>query len=183
MKNEANKPLPAIANTINADLLPKVRKWLAKNHPEANFTDSELSTLLCYATTPKDFRVPTPATAGQDWQNGKLSSFKGIVENALVDPGMVQMHQLMLSHPEATVAALSRFQHEDRKRMLNRVRRALRAENLEGMKGNELVEYLVDVGEFNESERPNLRRRLQEMRSEDAATLKGIDPVFLKAET
>jgi len=163
----ANKPIPAVANTVNADLVPKVRKWLEKNHPDSLFTDGELSTLLCYATTPEDFSMPTSADAVKAFHAGTLQTVEGAM-SILPDRGMNEIHRLMLRDPDAVLSALIRFRIEDARGMGDKIRRAIRRENCEGLSGNELVRFLTeDTGEIPVQQAATVRRRLQEMRRDD----------------
>ena len=85
----------------------------------------------------------------------------------LPDMGLREVHQLMTKHPKATIAALAQFQHEDEKLLRNRLRRAVRRESCEGMRGNELAKHLVDDGQIEPSQQERARRYLNEMRRED----------------
>ncbi|MDQ8193380.1 hypothetical protein QEH59_03020 [Coraliomargarita sp. SDUM461004] len=170
-KQKPNPRIPAIANTLNADLIPKVKKWLEKKHPEANFTDSNLSTLMCYALAPDDFKMTTATDAVNACKNGKSLNLEDAL-TLLPDAGIILVHKLMTRHPIATVATLAQFQHEDQKLMKNKIRKALRRENLEFQSGNELVQYLADKGQIHPDQIDSARRRLQEMRNED---LQNID--------
>jgi len=161
-----NDPIPETANVLNADLVPPVKKWLAKHHPDAKFTDSNLDTLLCYATAPDDFWMPSKTDVEASHEKKRLHNLAYSLM-LLPDAGLREVHQLMTKHPKATIAALAQFQHEDEKLLRNRLRRAVRRESCEGMRGNELAKHLVDDGQIEPSQQERARRYLNEMRRED----------------
>ena len=165
-----NDPKPETANVLNADLVPPVKEWLAKHHPDAKFTDSNLDTLLCYATAPGDFRMPSKTDVVASHEKKRLHNL-GDSLLLLPDAGLIEVHQLMTKHPKATIAALAQFQREDEKLLRNRLKRAVRRESCEGMRGNELAKYLVDDGQIEPSQQERARRYLNEMRNKDLAEL------------
>lgn len=178
-----NHPLQPLANTLNADLIPRIRAWLRRAYPEepGAFTDAELSTLLCYALAPENFTMPTASDAVKACPGHTKIGFKEVIA-LLPDAGLICIHNLMTRHPKLTVATLAQFQHEDEKLLRDKLRRAIRRENLEGMMGNELVQYLIDTKQISEFQRGTARRKLTEMRAEDLANLTGKDLSFYAKE-
>lgn len=179
--SKKNKPLPAIADAMNADLIPIVQKWLKDEYPEANFTFSNLSTLMCYATSPEEFNLPSVTDAIKAFNGDGIETVEDCYK-LLADRGLALVHTLMTRYPKATVATLAKFQHEDAKLMKKKIWNALRRNNLEGMSGNELVEYLIDVGEIDPKDATNARRRLQEMRNKDLENLDSKDEAFFSSK-
>ena len=179
--SKQNEPLPVIANSINADLIPAVRKWLGKHHPDAKYTDSHLSTLMVYALSPDDFKMPNASDAVRAFHGKHLETLSDVLE-LLPDAGFNQIHALMTRDPVATIAVMAQFQHEDSKLIQNKIKRCLRRENCEGMSGNELVEYLVDTGKIKESDKASARRRLNELRAADMQNLEGSELKYYRAK-
>lgn len=162
----------AIANSLNADLIPPVREKLLKDFPDNALTDYHLSLLMCYALCPDDFRA---ADAGTIIRAFKEKPFQKVEDGLklLPDQGLIDFHCLMVKDPKLTVKALQLFQHEDDKLSKNRIRKALRLNNCEGMSGNELIQFLIDTNVITERQRAGTRRRLNEMRNKD---LENLDP-------
>lgn len=162
----------AIANSLNADLIPPVRQKLLKDFPDNALTDYHLSLLMCYALSPDEFRA---ADAGTIIRAFKDKPFQQVEDGLklLPDQGLIDIHCLMVKNPLLTVKALQLFQHEDEKLSKNKLRKALRLNNCEGMSGNELIQFLIDTKVITERQREGARRRLNEMRNKDR---KNLDP-------
>ena len=166
----SNEPIPETANVINADLVPRVQEWLKKIYPEAHFSTPLLDDLLCYATNPEEFFMPTAVNAIRDHKDGKLETVDGALK-MLPDRGLIEIHESMKRHPRATVAALAQFQHEDDKLLKDFLRRAIRRENCEGMSKDELARHLVETGQIRADQQATARRRINEIRKEDLQRL------------
>lgn len=168
--SKKNEPIPPIANAINADLIPRVKKWLAKHYPEVKFTDSNLSTLMVYATAPDDFKMPTATDAVRACAGGKRLDADDALK-LLPDQGLILIHKLMMRHSKATVATLAQFQHQYDLLLNDKLRRAIRRENLEGRSANGLVKHLIDTKQILPSQFDSARRKIQTMRGEDLSNI------------
>jgi hypothetical protein len=166
----SNEPIPETANVINADLVPRIRKFVEKKYPSAKFTDSDLDTLLCYATVPEDFKMPDAGDVIRAFKSNQIQSVDDGL-SLLPDAGLISVHQLMQRHPQATIAVLAQFQKEDDKLQRDSLRRAIRRENCEGMNKNELVEYLLNTNQIEPSQKATARKRINEIRKEDSRRL------------
>lgn len=166
----SNEPIQETANVINADLVPRVRKFIKKKYPDANFTDSNLDTLLCYAISPEDFKMPDAGDVIRAFKSNQVQSVDDGL-SLLPDIGLILVHKLMQRHPRATIAALAQFQLEDDKLLKDSLRRAIRRENCEGLSKNELAEHLVDTNQIRPNQKATARRRINEIRKEDLRRL------------
>ena len=166
----SNEPIPETANVINADLVPRVRKFVEKKYPSAKFTDSDLDTLLCYATVPEDFKMPDAGDVIRAFKSNQIQSVDDGL-SLLPDIGLISVHKLMKRHPRATIAVLAQFQMEDEKLLKDSLRRAIRRENCEGLKKNELAEYLLDTNQIKLNQKATARRRINEIRKEELQRL------------
>jgi hypothetical protein len=167
-----NEKLPALTKAINADLVPRVKKWLSKHYPEVNFSGPLLDDLMCYAISPEDFFMPTATNAICDHRDGKLKTADGALK-LLPDRGLIEIHESMKREPLATVAALAQFQHEHQKYLKNTIRRAVRRENTEGFSNMELVSYLIDSGQISADKASTAEREIRRLRNDD---LENISP-------
>lgn len=175
-----NIKIPAIANTLNADLIPKIQKWLKTHYPDAKFTFDELSTLMVLATVPNDFKkLATLDTLLEPMRNGELGTVNGITKHACADLGLVKFQELLIKLPDATLAVMLQFRNEDRKLKNNKLRKIIRSLNCEPMNNSELARYIYDLGVVG-SDVDTIRTRLRELRNEDQSNLKDAPVDYLQ---
>ena len=170
--SEKAKELPAISDKVNAVLVPKVKKWLSVHFPDVHYSDAELSTLMCYATTPEDFKMPKFHEVLKVCKREGPEKAEDAIKMVWPDEGIVEIHRLMLKNPEATTATLQQFQHQDKLRKSKRksLDRFLRAINTSGLSSKEIEDEAYEAyirGEITEEQANRAYRRICEIRNED----------------